>query len=244
MGIVVTMIVRTKFIDEHLSAAIAAGATQVVILGAGWDTRAYRLGELLQGVRVYEVDRPALQEWKRRRAAEELGPAPANLTYLPADLARQKLADVMAGSDYDPARRTFFIWEGVTMYLPEAAVRETLSWIVAQAPGSAVVFDFADKEVVDFMTRVDQGYQPSTTVGQIAAERGKQLAQWGEPWIFGLDTGTAGEYVAALGFEHRETLVLASVEAARRYLGWEQDREFPVPIRRMYSIMEAVVPQR
>lgn len=242
MGLLLTMLVRTKFIDEHLQKAVADGATQIVILGAGWDTRAYRFLDLLKNVCVFEVDRPALQAWKRRRVKEELGPQPSNLTYLEIDFQTQKLSDVMAASNYDPHQKTFFIWEGVTMYLPEEAVSDTLQWIACQAPGSTIVFDFADASVIEFTRRVQAGFEPKTEYGHLAAERARQLASWNEPWLFGIPEGGSEEFVHNLGLEHRETMAMASTEAAKRYLGWERDEPFPAAIRTNYSMLEAAVP--
>jgi methyltransferase (TIGR00027 family) len=242
LGLMMTMLVRTKFIDEHLQQAIADGATQVVILGAGWDTRAYRFQEMLRDVKIFEVDRPALQAWKRRRMEEELGAAPDNLTYLQIDFKIQKLAGVMASSSYDPQQKTFFIWEGVTMYLPEDAVRETLRWVASQAPGSTIVFDFADSSVIDFMRRVDDGFEPTTEYGRLAAQRANLFKEWNEPWLFGIPEGGSVGFVGGLGLEHRETLAMASVEAAKRYLGWDRDVPYSSQIRMNYSILSARVP--
>lgn len=241
LGITLTMVIRTKYIDERLERAVVDGATQVVILGAGWDTRAYRKAELLKGVQVFEVDRPTMQQWKRRRAELALGVKPENLTYLQIDFTHQKLADVLGASSYDPAKKTFFIWEGVTMYLPEQAVRETLQWISKQAPGSSVVFDFADQEIIGFMSRVSSGQEPSNTESRIAAERGQQLDKWGEPWIFGIPAGESEEFVKSVGLKHRDTLAFASPAAAQRYLGWHTGETFPAPVRQLYLITEAIV---
>ncbi|MEO8099246.1 MAG: SAM-dependent methyltransferase [Acidobacteriota bacterium] len=243
MSAVMTLIVRTKFIDESLQRAIANGATQVVILGAGWDTRARRFPDLLRNARVFEVDHPATQNWKRRRAEEVLGPGPANLTYLPIDFRHQSLADVLAAGGYDPSRKTCFIWEGVTMYLPEAAVRETLQWIARQAPGSSLVFDFAHSSLIDFIDRASQAPELLTDTEKLGAARLRQITSWGEPWIFGIPGDADAAYVQQLGLEHQETLGMASIQAAKRYLDWQEDRPFPA-IRAFYSIMQVTVPQR
>ena len=131
IGIVRAMMVRTRFIDGALERAIAAGATQVAILGAGFDSHAYRCRELLQGVRVFEVDRPATQALKRQRVNEVLGGSPENLTYVPIDFQHEDLRDVLARHGYDMTQRTFFILEGVTMYVREESVRSTLSFVAA-----------------------------------------------------------------------------------------------------------------
>lgn len=240
LSAVMTLIVRTKFIDKRLERSIADGATQVVILGAGWDTRAHRFAELLRNARVFEVDQPATQNWKRRRFAESIGSDPANLTYLQIDFRHQTLAEVLAAGGYDPARRTFFIWEGVTMYLPEAAVRDTLSWISRQAPGSSLVFDFAHRNLIDSITAMAH-MEPPNEFARVAMDRLLQIQKWGEPWIFGVPDGAADVFLAELGLQHRETLGMASTEAARRYLGWTEDGPFPASIRQFYSITEAAV---
>lgn len=237
-----TLIVRTKFIDERLVRMVREGATQIVIMGAGWDTRAYRFADILRGVRVFEVDQPATQDWKRRRAMEALGPAPVNLVYLPIDFRTQTLADVLASAGYDPRQKTMFIWEGVTMYLPEQAVRDTLHWISKQAKGSMVVFDFAYSALIEQIARAQHGEQPEGDRAKLVMDRLRQIAGWGEPWIFGVPTDQSAKYINELGLQHRETLGMASIEAAHRYLAWTEDRPFPAPIRQMYAIAEAVVP--
>src|SRR5678816_4861019 len=101
IGIVRAMMVRTRFIDESLERAIAGGATQVAILGAGFDSHAYRFRELLAGVRAFEVDRPVTQTLKRQRVNEVLGGPPDNLTYVPIDFQHEDLREVLARHGYD-----------------------------------------------------------------------------------------------------------------------------------------------
>jgi methyltransferase (TIGR00027 family) len=240
---VMTLLVRTKFVDEKLKQAIADGASQVVIMGAGWDTRAHRFADLLRNARVFEIDKPDTQNWKRRRVAAAIGKDPANLTYLAIDFRHQTLADVLAAGGYDPKQKTFFLWEGVTMYLPEAAVRDTLRWISQQAPGSVLVFDFAYKSLIDSIVAINRpGWQPPNEQARLGSERLRQIAKWGEPWIFGVPDDHSKEFLNELGLEHRETIAMASTEAARRYLGWDQDSPFPASIRQFYAIAEAAVP--
>jgi methyltransferase (TIGR00027 family) len=135
------MLVRTRFIDEALERAVAGGAAHVVILGAGFDSHAYRCQELLTNVRVFEVDRPATQELKQARVREALGGPPANLTYVPIDIQHEDLADVLRRHGHDQSQRTFFIMEGVTVYVPEEGVRATLATsraIRPAAPSSSI----------------------------------------------------------------------------------------------------------
>src|SRR5262249_25067193 len=136
------MMVRTRFIDAALERAIADGATQVVILGAGFDSHAYRFEQALAGARVFEVDRPVTQALKRQRVQAAFGDPPANLTYAAVDFAREDLPTGLARYGHDRSRRTFFIAEGLLMYLPEEAVRSTLAFVASHAPGSSVVCDY------------------------------------------------------------------------------------------------------
>jgi methyltransferase (TIGR00027 family) len=147
--------IRTRFIDEALERAVADGATQLAILGAGFDSHAYRCRELLARVSIFEVDRRAMQDLKRARVREVLGAPPANLTYVEADFLRDDLRDVLPRHGFNPRQKTFFIFEGVTMYLPEEAVRRTLRFAAASPPGSAIVFDFVYQSMIDAITRID-----------------------------------------------------------------------------------------
>ena len=86
---------------------------------------------------------PPTQEYKRRRVAEVTGPSPANLVYVPIDFTRQTLADVLPPAGYRRDRQTFFIWEGVTMYIPNETVLSTMRFIAGNsAPDSSVAFDY------------------------------------------------------------------------------------------------------
>ena len=131
------MRVRTRFIEERLAAAIEHGATQLMILGAGFDARAYRLTDLLRNLRVFEVDQPSTQEYKRRRIHETAIEVPANLTYVPVDFRRDKLKDALLAADYDSTQVTFFIWEGVTMYLPKKPSKTPSAGSPPRLPGAS-----------------------------------------------------------------------------------------------------------
>jgi methyltransferase (TIGR00027 family) len=134
------MLWRTRFIDEALERAVKNGATQVVVLGAGFDTRAYRYRELLGHCRVIEADAAPTQEYKMRRVREALREAPANVTYCAINFASESLIDGLRQAGFVEGEMTFYIWEGVCMYLPEDAVRKTLYMVASHsAPGSSLV---------------------------------------------------------------------------------------------------------
>ena len=132
---------RTMAIDTAVREAIAAGATQVVILGAGYDGRAWRMPELA-GVRVFEVDHPATQGDKRAHVAE-LPPAIGNVTFVSIDFERESLSAVLDRAGHDASSPTCWIWEGVVMYLTRDAMRATLSDIAARsAPRSTLIVNY------------------------------------------------------------------------------------------------------
>ena len=209
------MMIRTRFVDEALERAVRAGATQVVILGAGLDSHAYRCQELLRPARVFEVDRPATQAMKRRRVNESLGAPPPNLTYVAVDFQRDDLRDVLARHGWDAAQQTFFILEGVTMYLPEAAVRATLKFVASHPPGSGIVFDFVYRPMIDILAKIDMASIPAPAKPYM--QRFLDLIR-DEPWVFGIPAGGEREYLSACGLDLREALTVGDEESARRYL--------------------------
>ena len=106
-GFIWLMLVRTRCIDGLMERAVRNGATQLVILGAGFDTRAHRFAELLKDASVIEIDYSATQEYKKRRVEAALGSAPANVTYATVDLARESLSEVLRRSGFLPGRKTY-----------------------------------------------------------------------------------------------------------------------------------------
>ncbi|HET7696556.1 MAG TPA: SAM-dependent methyltransferase [Vicinamibacterales bacterium] len=135
--------VRTRHIDAMFEESLALGATQVVILGAGLDSRPYRYGTRLAAARVFEVDFPPTQEYKKKRVREVVGSLPSHVRYVPIDFTKDDLRTVLEAAGYDRGRKTIFIWEGVTFYIPEAAVDATLRFVAQHsAPGSRIVFDY------------------------------------------------------------------------------------------------------
>lgn len=134
---------RHRFIDDHLAAALDAGATQVVLLGAGYDTRAYRFAEQLAGRPVFEVDLAPISRAKAATIAKHAGEFPStNVVRVEIDFETQTLADVLTAQGFVTGERTFFTWEGVPMYLTRAAVATTLDGVHdLGGPGSQVAHD-------------------------------------------------------------------------------------------------------
>jgi methyltransferase (TIGR00027 family) len=135
---------RTRAIDDALRDAVGLGADQLVILGAGLDSRAQRL-DALAGADVYEVDHPSTQRYKAERLAQAgVSNAPARkVTRVAVDFERDRLDAALLAAGLDPSRRSFWIWEGVTMYLTPDAVAGTLSAVSTLAcPGSRIAVTY------------------------------------------------------------------------------------------------------
>lgn len=220
---------RTKHIDEMLRHALKRGVKQVVILGAGYDSRAYRFPDVPKDVRFFEVDLPATQEEKKARVKTILGAVPRQVVYVPIDFNTQTLKDVLTKAGYDRTRKTLFIWEGVTMYLDAQGVDSTLGFIARNgAPGSSVVFDYVLESVID------------GTSDDFACKRGaKKVAEWGEPWLYGIKEGGARDFL-----DKRELLLLSDLgpdELEALYL-IGKDGRVDGPIAQCTRIVHAAVP--
>jgi len=185
---------RTRFAEDALAAAVERGVRQLVVLGAGLDTYAYR-SPWGERVRRFEVDDPATQAWKRARLTHAGIAAPAWLTFAPLQFEQHTLADGLAAAGFDPARQSFFIWLGVVPYLTEAAVQSTLEFIAGVAGGAHVVFDYADAPEF-FSPEVRAEY-----------ERGAaRVEALGEKWLTHFEPEELRSELAGLGFREIEDL--------------------------------------
>jgi methyltransferase (TIGR00027 family) len=135
------MAVRSRYAEDHLVQSVAQGVSQYVILGAGLDTFAYR--NPFPRLRVFEVDFPATQQWKRALLAEAAIAIPTGLTFVPLDFEHKTLSQGLADAGFDAAKSAFFGWLGVVPYLTLAAFRSTLDTIAALPATTAVSFDYA-----------------------------------------------------------------------------------------------------
>lgn len=187
---------RARYAEECLERAIAAGARQYVILGAGLDTFAFRRPDLAAGLRIFEVDHPATQAHKRRRLAELGWELPPPLHFVPVDFMTQRLGAALRASAYDPQLPAFFSWLGVTYYLTAAAVFATLREIAAIAPsGSGLVFDYLDTDA----------FVPQKAAPRVLRMLGS-VRDVGEPMRSGFDPLTLSAELSSLGLHLREDL--------------------------------------
>jgi methyltransferase (TIGR00027 family) len=161
---------RSRYAQDALALAAAAGVAQYVLLGAGLDSFAYR-GGLAGRVRVFEVDHPASQEVKRAALAAAGIPVPAGVAFVPADLAADSLERRLASAGFDASAPAVFGWLGVTMYLTADAIAETMTAVAGCAPGSELIADY----MLPQEARDEAGALYGRLVAQASAERG-------EPW--------------------------------------------------------------
>ena len=198
-------VARTRLIDDHLRRALADGLDQVVLLGAGFDARAYRI-DGIAAARVFELDLPRTLETKRETVARRLGGLPGHVRYVAVDLDRTMLDEALPAAGLRPDARAVFVWEGVTNYLTEAGVDATLRSLRAvAAPGSRLVFTYVERALFDDPTRFEDAPQ------MLAAVRA-----YGEPWTFGLDPAEAPAYLAERGLRPLEDL--GSLEYRARFM--------------------------
>lgn len=195
-------VARTRLIDDLVVAALGAGARQMVVLGAGYDSRAYRLPGI-EKIPVYEVDHPATQEVKRRLLRGAVRPERRRHVHLvPADLLRDDLGGVLRAAGFATLEPTVVIWEGVTNYLTAGAVDNTLRRLAAiTATGSRLIFTYVDRGVLD---------------GRITGAWQDAVRKQGEPWTFGFEPAELPGYLRERGL--RLALDLSTRDAAGRYL--------------------------
>jgi len=214
-GHVRAMMVRTRFIDDALERAVDEGASQVLILGAGFDSHAYRFAESLRRVRIFEVDRPAMLAYKRQRVEQVLGSVPDNVSFVQLDVQQENLRELLAAQGYDFGQRSFIIMEGLTMYLREASLRDLLSLVATHRAGSSAVFDFVSDAMIAAIRNIRIEEVPE--IGRAFVQRFLHLIR-DEPWDFGFPLGQEREFIESFGFDIHDLIILDSDEAVRRYL--------------------------
>jgi len=200
-----TVAVRTRYIDDALTAALREGVEQIVILGAGFDSRAYRIPGIARA-RVFEVDHPATQAAKTSAVARRLGSLPSHVRFVPVDFSTHTLDAVMPAAGFRAQARTFFICEGVTHYLSEADVDTLFRYIARSgATGSGVVFTYIQRTLLDGTASFDGAGKTLATVQRS-----------GEPYTFGFDPPALPGYLQARGLTLIEDVGAAAYR--ERYL--------------------------
>ncbi|MGD8998320.1 MAG: SAM-dependent methyltransferase [Anaerolineae bacterium] len=181
---------RTRYIDDVLRRSLEEGIDQLVILGAGFDTRAYRIAGMDQ-VQVFEVDLPGTRRLKQARLEKVLGAVPDNVTLLGMDFDRQSLDDILGAAGFREGRRTLFIWEGVTQYITAEAVDNTLGFVSSvSGVGSAIVFTYVRRGIIDGTAR-PEWLGPFLSFARRVGSR----------YLFGLDQAEVDQYLADPGLK-------------------------------------------
>jgi len=202
------MAARSRFAEDELARAVAQGVSQYVVLGAGLDTFAYRNPH--SGLRVFEVDHPATQAWKREQLRAAGIAVPRDLTFVPVDFERQTLADGLAQSAFDAQAAAFFSWLGVTPYLTHEACMTTFDVIARMPVGSGVVFDFAvDRKLLNLGQRM------------ALDALSRRVAAAGEPFQLFFAPAQLQAELKKLGFHRTE--FLPGVEINARYFHGRAD---------------------
>jgi len=197
------MAVRSRYSEDELAAAVARGVRQYVVLGAGLDTFAWR--NPFPEVRVYEVDFPATQHWKRQRLANVGMGEPPSLTFAPVDFESQTLADGLRAAGFQANQPAYFSWLGVTMYLTREAFESTVGFIGSLPAGGGVTFDYA-------VERSELGVFERLALDGLA----RKVASIGEPFQLFFRPAELAETMRRLGF--REIEDMGRDELNARYL--------------------------
>lgn len=184
------MAARARFAEDQLAHLRRQGLRQYVILGAGLDTSAYRDPMPQLQLRVWEVDHPATQAWKRQCLAEARIPVPPQLTYAAIDFEREALPQVLAAAGFDADAGAFFAWLGVTQYLDRDTILETLRYVAAATqPGGGVVFDYSLAP-----------HLLSPTQRAVRAVLEAKVEESGEPWRSAFAPDDLAAELRGLGF--------------------------------------------
>ncbi|MCI0611603.1 SAM-dependent methyltransferase [bacterium] len=180
-GALTSAIARTRFIDDEVKLELKSGARQLIILGAGYDTRAYRIHDPAKAM-VYEVDHPSTSATKQKIMGSN------HVRFVPVDFNSESLESKMKAAGYDSALRSVLIWEGVTNYLTESAVDATLRWCSQAASGSVVIFTYVDERVL----KSPENFYGTKTLFEA-------LKKAGEEWTFGIDPSCISDFLSQRG---------------------------------------------
>jgi methyltransferase (TIGR00027 family) len=179
---------RSRIAEDALSGAVARGIRQIVILGAGLDTLALRSPHGARQIRIYEVDHPATQAWKRQRLADAQLALPPWLNFVPVDFERDDLGKTLVGAGFQQTSPAFFTWLGVVPYLTQGAVESTLDYM-ASIQNSEVVFDYMEPA---------QAFSEETR--ELATKRTEQLEKMDERWTSRFEPAGIAAILRSHGF--------------------------------------------
>jgi methyltransferase (TIGR00027 family) len=184
------IISRVRFMDDCVKKCLDNGLEQMVIIGAGYDTRAYRFNGLAQKAKVFELDHPATQKVKKEKLKKIFDSLPSHVSYIPIHLDKDKISEKLFDGGYDRSKKTLFIMEGLLMYLPPPFVDKILNFIKSNSgPGSWITFDYLPPSMIDGTVKLREGKSMM-----------KSAKKWGETFRFGLGHEDAKDFLSSRGF--------------------------------------------
>ena len=199
-GVNGAIVARIRFIDEYLLDCLKEGFKQLVIIGAGYDTRAYRLSEVKDSLKVFEVDHPATQQVKILKIKEIFSTLPDHVIYVPVIFGVDRLDQNLLENGYNPELKTLFIVEGFLMYVPPPAVDGLLSFVVnASGPGSSIVADYFSDSVIEGTSPLKE----AQVLRQFVENEGAQLQ-------FGIEESKVEAFFKKKGFQAVTNVTTAS----------------------------------
>ena len=216
---------RARYAEDCLADVVQRGARQYVVLGAGLDTFAYRQPLWGRSLRIYEVDHPITQQWKRDRLKAADIAIPPNLTFVPIDFERDSIPEALRDNDFAFGVRTLCSWMGVTQYLTHDALDATFRFVLTLPRSSEVVFSFILPQ--EAVTGVE---------AEALALAAQRAAEVGEPWLTRLRGNELAGRLRSMGFSH--TIHLTPEQAHERYF---RNRHDGLKERRGEQLMRAVV---
>ena len=207
------VVLRARYTEDQLLAAMEQGVNQYVILGAGFDSFALRHKDLADKLQVFEVDHPATQEVKRQRILKANEDLPSNLTFVPVDFENDRLDEELSKAGFDSQTPAFFSWLGVTYYLTQEAIRDTLERVAAMsAAGTRLVFDFKIAK-----------HMMSGEWRTLAEKMEGFVARRGEPMLTDFTPQSLSDLMEKYGY--REVEMMPPEEQQNRYLDESSDVE-------------------
>jgi len=221
-----SIVARVRFFDDIVKSSIDDGLEQLVILGAGYDTRAYRI-KGMDKIKLFEIDHPATQKVKIEKIKEIFNSLPDHVTYIPLDLEVDKLGQRLLESKYDSSKKTLFIMEGLLMYISPEVVDEILSFIVHNSGnGSDILFDYIPLSVVDGTCELEAGQNWQ-----------KGVTDAGEPFKFGIKEGATESFLVQRGFTKIKNMTSEDYKKAY-FNGKNKDRKVNSLSLFAYAVVE------
>jgi methyltransferase (TIGR00027 family) len=216
-----SVMTRVRFFDEVISDEVAGGVRQVVILGAGYDTRAYRICGI-EKARVFEIDRDETLEIKQSLIKQIFGALSSHVSYIPLDITTGRVFDSLLSAGFDPTIQALFVMEGLLCYLPPPLVRQLFRQISQEmAAGSRVLFDCFPQSMVD-------GTHPLAVAEHIR----HHVESVGEPFLFGIPEDGEEEFLADLGFGN--VLLVTDREYLHELFPWDSPERTTTGLMRFY----------